>query len=1089
MITEKNILKFWKAIESLTPQNIADEEKGIDLSSVTEPSLPWNNTEKKATDKKDDKEKKPIWIFRCGIYSISELKELIEDKIGTHEQVFDDYKDRAISRLFDLCFDEEGFPIPESFVLSMACWCSGQILKYDIDALEKGDKVDLTGLPAPGRDIPLVDTGYSGFDELSRSLMQYLKDEASRLKEDHKPVRVEWLRGFIDLVKERCYLNRDIITNKCRFKVEYKKRKETEEKEKANEVSEIQADSMLNSFFISDLQRLLTAWTDKDKDKDKDIGKGLYEYITAIIKRNDKRIDLREKRGIDYAFSVLSPKYFPPACWPSEHPLVFSQQLAVNEIYKRLKDNSGIFAVNGPPGTGKTTLLRDVVASIVTERAKYLVNEPDIFEQKKTFKIGEKFIPYYPLKVKETAIVVASSNNGAVENISLELPGKSAVPESLYEDKNIDYFKDIAKEVLKKESWALIAARLGRKSNRSDFLSCFWWGTDSINNLKSTRKKEENHGLKKHLEALKEGNKQAYSWERAVADFQNALKKEQEIRKRLIDILGKIEQCQQFEYKIGGLETKINILDGEIKEFEREEKALKTKLEVLRRENEDILRLKQEVEQKLDQHIKIKPGILDCIITLGKSHRLWWKKCNEIENKIKEIESQYETSNKKTSKIEKKYKDTLYVIDAKRKELDSAREDLNKTREIISKLKESLDMEKEKLNQHRPDPEMDDSKREQSSPWLIPEWQKARIEVFLSGLMVHRAFVENHPEQMITNLNLASDWLQGKEIPEEVAKDALESLCLVVPVISTTFASVSRMFKNLGRESIGWLLIDEAGQALPQHAAGAIWRAKRTIVVGDPNQLEPVITIPPTIEGAIAKYYGVERYWWPTATSCQRLADSTMDIGTYLPCEEEENNRIWVGLPLRVHRRCSEPMFSVCNKIAYDGLMIQGKKEEVISLPASSWIHVSGNDAEGNWIKEEGEITRVLIDYLVKERKLSAKDIFLISPFRTCAGKLREIARFFRLDYNKVGTVHTTQGKESDVVIIVLGGNPQKPGAKDWAAGKPNLLNVAVSRAKNRLYVVGNYDEWEKRKYFSVLCNALNKVDPSEIDSLFMISS
>ena len=70
--------------------------------------------------------------------------------------------------------------------------------------------------------------------------------------------------------------------------------------------------------------------------------------------------------------------------------------------------------------------------------------------------------------------------------------------------------------------------------------------------------------------------------------------------------------------------------------------------------------------------------------------------------------------------------------------------------------------------------------------------------------------------------------------------------------------------------------------------------------------------------------------------------------------------------------------------------------------------------------------------------------------------------------------MHTMQGKESDVVILVLGGNPDRPGARRFAIETPNLLNVAVSRAKRRLYVIGNHQKWSAARYFEVLATYIH---------------
>lgn len=154
--------------------------------------------------------------------------------------------------------------------------------------------------------------------------------------------------------------------------------------------------------------------------------------------------------------------------------------MAVNLSASDLTDG-GILAVNGPPGTGKTTLLRDVVANIVTERAKVMATYHDpeqaFTNTKERVKRGQAFLWMYELdeKLRGFEIVVTSSNNKAVENVSEELPRRSSVASDTFEE---GYFKTISDNLSDNETWGLVAAVLGNSSNRWKFTQKFWWNSD-----------------------------------------------------------------------------------------------------------------------------------------------------------------------------------------------------------------------------------------------------------------------------------------------------------------------------------------------------------------------------------------------------------------------------------------------------------------------------------------------------------------------------------------------------------------------------------------------------------------------------------
>lgn len=107
----------------------------------------------------------------------------------------------------------------------------------------------------------------------------------------------------------------------------------------------------LNSFTADDLATVAEQ-TGAGK-----VGAALRQYLRPDADLDTgQRVDVRER--LDAVLDATAPSGVPLGRWPSkpEHPLALSQQLAVNSVLRLLDVGEGIFAVNGPPGTGNTTL-------------------------------------------------------------------------------------------------------------------------------------------------------------------------------------------------------------------------------------------------------------------------------------------------------------------------------------------------------------------------------------------------------------------------------------------------------------------------------------------------------------------------------------------------------------------------------------------------------------------------------------------------------------------------------------------------------------------------------------------------------------
>lgn len=109
----------------------------------------------------------------------------------------------------------------------------------------------------------------------------------------------------------------------------------------------------------------------------------------------------------------------------------------------------GLMGVNGPPGTGKTTMLRDILASNVVERAHRLSaseNPFDAFTERTHEWTGEGRMRRRARELRPEVAglerVVASANNADEENISEEIPRRSAIKDGRHVD--ADYFACLA---------------------------------------------------------------------------------------------------------------------------------------------------------------------------------------------------------------------------------------------------------------------------------------------------------------------------------------------------------------------------------------------------------------------------------------------------------------------------------------------------------------------------------------------------------------------------------------------------------------------------------------------------------------------
>ena len=358
---------------------------------------------------------------------------------------------------------------------------------------------------------------------------------------------------------------------------------------------------------------------------------------------------------------------------------------------------------------------------------------------------------------------------------------------------------------------------------------------------------------------------------------------------------------------------------------------------------------------------------------------------------------------------------------------------------------DSIESQIKLYHQEIPDFSSDYETIQKTNFWFDKNFRYMQNELFNLALSVRKQYLYENRQNLREALKV---WNNTANYEKKEIISAWHWINFVVPVISTTLASFSRMFSAFGDASLPNVFIDEAGQALPQACVGAVMRSKRIVMVGDPSQIEPVVTLDSAVFSLLKQKYTLDDNYLSSKASAQTLCDRASQYGY------ERQSGEWIGIPLWVHRRCKDPMFSISNAISYDGLMVQGKLAKD-SNGKGNWIDVEGV-ANDKFVTEQVNVLIEEIRMKINEYAVLPKEIFVISPFKKVATMISSRLSKENLKDISVGTVHTFQGKEAKVVYLVLGADENSRGAAFWAVGTPNIMNVAATRAKEEFYIIGS---------------------------------
>lgn len=341
------------------------------------------------------------------------------------------------------------------------------------------------------------------------------------------------------------------------------------------------------------------------------------------------------------------------------------------------------------------------------------------------------------------------------------------------------------------------------------------------------------------------------------------------------------------------------------------------------------------------------------------------------------------------------------------------------------------------------------------------------------------AFTETNNEDFITYLNFTSamyiqrlgepkyepllNILEIENDDEKVAafnhyladEENLRRFMRVFPIIITT--NLSAFHLGLPRPYFDLTIMDEASQCDLATGLIPIIRGENLLLVGDPQQLNPVISLDPKVNARLMTRYRVSSEYDYVANSVYK---------TFIAADS-----ISEEILLSCHYRCHKKIIDFNNRKYYNNkLQIKTPiKDNAPSPLVYIDCPISVTDGKNTSMGEVQEI----INYV---KTHSNENIGIITPFVRQKESINFALQENNIDNVTCGTVHAFQGDEKNVILFSTALTDEtSPKTYEWLKNNKELINVAVSRAAQSLVVLSN------NKVLDILANKKEKDDLCEL--------